>query len=155
MLRLRYLLGLSLCAALAAPVPAFADASIGLHLGLPLFLLHTPAPRVVVAPGVWLIEDDDTPLYYADGLYWSLHGHAWYRARHPGGSWVHVGPMYVPPGVRRHVVVRHGAPYVQRTRTVIHPGGPVIVYPRQAPPGHLKQLYKHKQRGHRDRVVVF
>ena len=76
----------------------------------PAIRFEAPPPLVVVEPGVQVVEDNDSEIFFVDGYYWhhAPNGY-WYRTRDYRGGWVAVQPRYVPgrivrlpPGHYRH-----------------------------------------------------
>ena len=66
------------------------------------------SPRLVlVAPGVWVVEDYPRPVYYADGYYWQYIDGAWYRS-----SWYDDGFIRADITVVPRIVVRSHRPDV-------------------------------------------
>jgi hypothetical protein len=81
-----------------------------------------PAPRLVwIAPGVWVVEHYDRPVFY-DGAYYWLYAGGWYRSDYVDGDFV--GVSVVPPIVlqihRPHAYVRYRAPRGARVRVIDH-----------------------------------
>jgi hypothetical protein len=81
-----------------------------------------PAPRLVwVAPGIWVIEDHDRPVFY-DGTYYWMYSDGWYRSDLYYDGFVRVS--VVPPivlGIHRpHAYVRYRAPRGARVRVIDH-----------------------------------
>jgi hypothetical protein len=72
----------------------------------------TTAPALVeISPGVWIVEDYPTAVYYADGYYWRYEGGVWYRSDwyESGFARVDIGfvPRIVIGSYRPHVHVRY------------------------------------------------
>lgn len=53
---------------------------------------------VELYPGVWVIEDYDDPVFYADGFYWWYRDDGWYRSHYHTGGWVFSSPTPRAPG---------------------------------------------------------
>jgi hypothetical protein len=60
------------------------------------FAVHSEPQLVSVAPGVWVVEDYDEPVFFNDGYYWRYYGNTWYRSRVHNNGWVVVHNGYVP-----------------------------------------------------------
>jgi hypothetical protein len=45
---------------------------------------------VELQPGVWVIEDYDQPVFYADGFFWMYRDDGWYRSRDHVSGWAYV-----------------------------------------------------------------
>lgn len=56
---------------------------------------------VSVGPGLWVVQDYDSSVFYSDGYYWRTGGGVWYRSRVHTGSWVIIQPNVVPSVVVR------------------------------------------------------
>jgi hypothetical protein len=50
----------------------------------------TEPTLVEISPGVWVIEDYDDPVFYADGFYWLYRGDTWFRSTIHSGGWLRV-----------------------------------------------------------------
>jgi hypothetical protein len=78
----------------------------------------TMAPDLVyVSPGVQVIADYDTPIFYADNYYWRYDGGRWYRSTWYTGGWSYwAAPPYVVARIERPYAYRHYRPagYVSR-----------------------------------------
>jgi hypothetical protein len=77
--------------AVAAPLAARAQVSVGIQIGLPV-----APPMVVIQPGVQVVEDYHEEVFFTGGWYWARRGPQWYRARQPGVTFMPVQPRYVP-----------------------------------------------------------
>lgn len=59
------------------------------------------APMLVeVAPGVWVVEDYDRPVFYDQGYYWLYDDGYWYQSPYLSGSWLSVRSHVVPGHLR-------------------------------------------------------
>lgn len=105
--------------------------------------------RVVqVSPGVWVVEDYHTPVFYSDGYYWERRGGFWYRSSYYNGGFVRVGYNVVPYRIRS----------VRRPRSYVRYRGPrgaryrsVRAYNRGNRRGHVRdRRYDNRSRA-RDR----
>lgn len=79
--------------------------------------------RVVqVSPGVWVVEDYHTPVFFSDGYYWERRSGYWYRSSYYNGGFVRVGFNVVPHRIRSvrrpRSYVRYRAPRGARYRSV-------------------------------------
>lgn len=83
--------------AVVSPAVALAQAQVRIQVDLPPVL----PPLVVVEPGVQVVEDFDQEVFYVSGYYWVRRDGHWYRTRDHRGTWVYVGPRYVPPALVR------------------------------------------------------
>ena len=64
------------------------------------------SPRLVmVAPGVWVVEDYPRAVYYVDGYYWRQVDGAWFRS-----AWYDEGFVRWDIGLVPHIVIRHHRP---------------------------------------------
>ena len=43
---------------------------------------------VYVSPGVYVVAEQDEPVFYSDNYYWRYSGGVWYRSDRWGGGWV-------------------------------------------------------------------
>src|SRR5688572_20838889 len=76
--------------------------------------VHTAAyveaePELVyVSPGVYVVADQEEPVFYSDNYYWRYHGGIWYRSSRWGGGWVtyHQRPARFHASFRPHAYVR-------------------------------------------------
>jgi hypothetical protein len=84
---------LALAVALVAlPALARAEATVDIHIGLPIVL-----PKlVVVSPGVQVVPEVEEEVFYSDGFYWVRRDTVWYRSRVHTGGWVLVPVRGVP-----------------------------------------------------------
>lgn len=78
---------------------------------------------VEIAPGVWVVENYDRPVFYDDGYYWLYDDGYWFRSHTHTGSWARVQTHYVPRGVRG----------IERPRTYVHYRSRGQVRTRRAP----------------------
>lgn len=58
-------------------------------------MYHAPLPAttsmVELRPGVYVVTDQDEPVFFADNFYWRYHDDAWYRTRGATGDWIRIG----------------------------------------------------------------
>lgn len=109
---------------------------------------------VQVAPGLWVVEDYDYPLFYSGGFYWYYYGNYWYRTPTWGGSWVYVPNARLP---RLLVTVdpvkyrRYRAPARVRRYRVPEPRdqAPPRSYGRRHDDDGRRYGPAHRPRGHR------
>lgn len=67
--------------------------------------------RVVqVSPGIWVVENYHTPIFFSDGYYWERRSGYWYRSSYYNGGFVRVGGSVVPYRIRS---VRRPRSYVR------------------------------------------
>jgi hypothetical protein len=82
----------------------------------------TVAPDLVyVSPGVQVIADYDTPIFYSDNYYWRYDGGRWYRSSWYTGGWSYwAAPPYAVTRIERPYTYRHYRPagYVSRRAPV-------------------------------------
>ena len=91
----------------------------------------TVSPRLaLIAPGVWVLEDYPSAVYYADGYYWRYAGGVWYRSDWYEGGFaaidVGVVPRIVITTYRPHVHVRYRAPAHVQRRPIVRDHRPVV-----------------------------
>jgi hypothetical protein len=79
-------------ALLALPAVSSAQASVDIHIGLPVVLPQL----VVVSPGVQVVPEVDEEVFFTNGYYWVRRDRAWYRSRVHTGRWVAVPGRVVP-----------------------------------------------------------
>jgi hypothetical protein len=76
-----------------------ARAHVGAIVRGPDIVFHEPPPLVAIEPGIWVVEDYPTTVYYYDDSYWYYDDRSWYRRSHWDGAWVsaevHVVPIVV------------------------------------------------------------
>lgn len=108
---------------LVAPLPAAADVSVGIGIGLPHVSIgiNVPAyPRLVRVPGypVYYAPHLDVNLFFYDGLYWLFYNDNWYASTWYNGPWAFVSPYDVPVFILRVPVryYRHPPPYFRHWR---------------------------------------
>ena len=82
---------------LAGPLRAEGVFETSVTIALPPVL----PPRVVVQPGIQVVEDLDEEVFFSGGWYWARRGDLWYRARDYRARWIYVEPRFVPYGLRR------------------------------------------------------
>ncbi|MBK7197846.1 MAG: hypothetical protein IPH80_35810 [Myxococcales bacterium] len=82
---------------------------------------------VELQPGVWVIEDYDQPVFYADGFFWMYRDDGWYRSRDHVSGWAYVraAPQVVVRIERPRQYVHFRATVGARVRR--GPSGPVII----------------------------
>ena len=94
--------------------------------------VSTPA-LVTITPGVWVVEDYPSPVFYSEGYYWRSRDGVWFRSYGLSDEPVRVSVSYVPIHVRR-----------------IHRPSAFVYY--HAPPGtarrHIKARAHHRGHGH-------
>ena len=63
---------------------------------------------VYVSPGVYVVAEQDEPVFYSDNYYWRYQGGVWYRSDRWGGGWVvyHSRPARFHASFRPHAYVR-------------------------------------------------
>jgi hypothetical protein len=93
----RFLAGLLVAVALAAPARAAGVFEASIQIALPPVL----PPLYVVEPGVQVVEELDEEVFFANGWYWVRRDARWYRARDTRHRWIFVEPRFVPSGLRR------------------------------------------------------
>jgi hypothetical protein len=105
-MKTRAILALTLELAAAAllggglPSPARAQVSVSVGIQVPL----PPNPTFLfAAPGVQVVADSPTEVFYVSGGYWVRRDGAWYHATRPGARYVLAEPALVPPAL-------HGLP---------------------------------------------
>lgn len=62
---------------------------VGVRVG-PAVGVGAEPTLVEVAPGVWAIEDNEEPVFYADGYYWAYRDDVWFRSSVHTGGWLRV-----------------------------------------------------------------
>jgi hypothetical protein len=73
-----------------------AASAQSVEVTLPNIRWEVTPPVVVVAEGVHVIPDYQEEVFFVDGWYWHRRGPHWFRMRGHRGSWVAVGPSFVP-----------------------------------------------------------
>jgi hypothetical protein len=99
----------------------------------------TSDPTLVeVSPGVWVIEDYNEPVFYADGFYWWYRDDGWYRSNYHDSGWVYVRSA---PSV----IVR-----IDRPRAYVHYRGNDGARVRSGPRGRVdvRDHRREQPRGH-------
>jgi hypothetical protein len=88
---------------------AAAAQTMTVQIGPPAIRWEARPPRVLIAPGVWVVEDYDDEVFYEGGWYWVQRDDHWYRSRDHRGHWGEIGRDRVParffgqaPGYYRH-----------------------------------------------------
>ncbi len=101
-------------------------------------VVTTSDPTLVeVAPGVWVIEDYNEPVFYADGFYWWYRSDGWYRSNHHTGGWVYIRSA---PSV----IVR-----IDRPRAYVNYRATAGVKVRSGPRGRVMvRDHRNQPRGH-------
>ena len=56
---------------------------------------------VAISPGVWVVEDYPSPVFYSEGYYWRSRGGVWFRSYSLTDAPVRVSVTYVPIHLRR------------------------------------------------------
>ena len=115
---------------------------VDVHVEAPAVQFEVEPPLVVVSPGVMVVRDCDSEVFFVNGYYWTASHGVWYRARSHRGGWVAMPGRRVPvriaryrPGTYRHY--RGGRPYVRASG---HRGRGVV----------YRRPDRHDRRGHRD-----
>ncbi len=88
-------------ALLVSVVPALAFAQVGASASFRVDLPVVLPQLVVVQPGIQVVPDVETEVFFTNGYYWVREDGGWYRARDHRGGWVLVEPRRVPPGLVR------------------------------------------------------
>ncbi len=94
---MRTLLALFVAAAIGLPALARAQASVDVHIGLPVVLPQL----VVVSPGIQVVPGVQEEVFFVDGFYWARRDRVWYRSPSHTGGWVVMPGRGVPPGLAR------------------------------------------------------
>ena len=71
--------------------------------------VETAEPELVyVSPGVYVVAEQDDPVFYSDNYYWRYQGSVWYRSDRWGGGWVvyHSRPARFHANFRPHAYIR-------------------------------------------------
>jgi len=99
----------------------------------PPYYWEDPPGVVEVEPGIWVVPNWRTQVFYSDGWYWTYYEGRWYRGSGRHSGWRVVEVHQVP---QRVVTVPAGR-YVQwhPPPPAAHPVGPATVHP-VAPPAH-------------------
>ena len=91
---------------------------VDIHVGVPTVRFEAEPPLVIVSPGVMVVEDSDSEVFFVDDYYWTSSRGRWYRTRDYRGGWAPVTERRVPgrisrvtPGRYRHF--RGGRRYVR------------------------------------------
>lgn len=64
--------------------------------------LTVSTPRLVlVSPGVYVVEDQDSAVFYSDDYYWRYDGGVWYRSSYYDDGFVQISVDIVPVHIRR------------------------------------------------------
>jgi hypothetical protein len=95
-----------------------------------------------VAPGVYVVEDYNEPVFFHNDFYWRYHNNNWYRSRNFGAGWVYARPPRALMSIDRpHAYVRYrpsarttGRYRVDRGRNVQRAPGGVEVRDHRAVP---------------------
>jgi len=78
------------------PLPAAAQVSLRVELGVPL----PPSPTLlVVQPGIQVVAGYPEEIFFVGSHYWLRRDGGWYRSVHPQAGFVVVAPSRVPPGL--------------------------------------------------------
>ena len=135
--------------------PGTASAQpVTVQFGPPAIRWEARPRTVVIAPGVWVVEDSPDEVFYYDQWYWTQQNGHWYRSRDHQGHWGEVERGRVPgrlyaqePGHYRHFrgEGRHGHGHVRPEGR--HPGPSAQDYKH---PGASPQDYKHHGPGPAD-----
>jgi hypothetical protein len=100
----------------AAPLAACVPAQVSVSAAV------APTRIVWIAPGVWVVENHEYPIYYADGFYWTHRYGNWYRSTYHDDGFIVVAPAVVPRVVflthRPKRYVRYRAPSHARVRVI-------------------------------------
>lgn len=106
-------------AVLVLPALARAQASVDIHIGLPVVL-----PRlVVVSPGVQVVPEVDEEVFFTDGYYWVRRDAMWYRSRVHTGGWVVVPARVVPARLVKVPPGQYKRWKPAKAEKAYHPGG--------------------------------
>jgi hypothetical protein len=76
---------------------AQVSASAQIRVDLPVVL----PSLVVVSPGIQVVPEQPTEVFFVGGWYYTRHGNGWIRSRNHQGGWVVVQPASVPPGLAK------------------------------------------------------
>lgn len=101
------MLGVLLLSSVGA-TPASAEVNINVNIGAPPpIVVHQPPTMVYLAePGVFVAVGVPYDVFFIGGRYYYFHGDHWFWASGYGGPWVHVVHTSLPPGLRKHKVVK-------------------------------------------------
>ncbi len=110
-------------------------------------------PMVVMAPGMWVVEDSPDEVFFYDGWYWTQQDDRWYRSRDHRGHWGVIDRGRVParfyanePGHYRHFRGDGGPPPGQIRREARPARQGYAPDRRQAKPGKSRDR-KDDRRG--------
>jgi len=98
--------------------------SAGCVVAAPPYYWPEPPGVVEVKPGIWVVPNWETEVFYSDGWYWTRYEGRWYRGSGRRNGWHTVEAQHVP----RYVASAPPGRYVQW-----HPPPPA---PHQISPAH-------------------
>jgi hypothetical protein len=89
--------------ALILPVQAQVSFGVGVDVQVvaPTVRFEAEPPLVLVAPGVVVVRDYESEVFFANGFYWTAKSGHWYRTRSYRGGWSRVPRWRVPGRISR------------------------------------------------------
>ena len=83
-----------------------------------------PARLVLIAPGIWVVENYPYSVFYVDGSYWTYRDGSWYRSDWYADGFMRVEVALVPAAVihirQPRTYARYRAPRGTRVRVIDH-----------------------------------
>jgi len=105
--RKRRLIAILVATSLVALAVAASGCVAHAHAGATV----TASPQLVeIQPGVYVVEDYGTAVFYSDGAYWRHTGGVWYRSSYYDGGFMRVSYYGVPVRIRS---IRRPSVYVR------------------------------------------
>jgi hypothetical protein len=89
--------------ALILPVQAQVSFGVGVDVQVvaPTVRFEAEPPLVLVAPGVVVVRDYESEVFFSNGFYWTAKSGHWYRTRSYRGGWSRVPRWRVPGRIAR------------------------------------------------------
>lgn len=110
---------------LALVLPVQPQVSIGVgvdvEVAVPTVRFEVEPPLVVVSPGVVVVRNCESEVFFANGFYWTSKRGRWYRTRDYRGGWVRMSARRVPARIARvrpgsYRYYRGGRPHIREGR---------------------------------------
>ena len=90
------------------PTDALAHVNVNVNIGPPVPVIVQAPPQMLFLsdPGVYVAVGIPYDVFFIGGRYYYLHGKNWFWGPGYDGPWTYVEYRTLPPGLRKHKVVR-------------------------------------------------
>jgi hypothetical protein len=123
------------------------------QFGPPAIRWEARPAMVVIAPGVWVVEDSPDEVFYYNNWYWTQDNGHWYRTRSHNGHWRQIDRGRVPSRFHAQPAghYRHHRAEVRNSRTYRSGGEPKAVRHAPSHKSGKPKAVRHERPGKSDK----